>query len=130
MDASRPRGAGQPRRLGDTAALAAEAGGSGAIWRLEPPERQLDANVIRLPAGELIDMHDGPELDVLLHVVAGAGHVLFEDSSVPMEVGSLVWLPRRSRRAIVAGAEGLVYLSVHPRKPGLSISFTTGAPGP
>jgi len=36
----------------------------------------------------------------------------------------LVWLPRRSRRAIEAGAQGLSYLTVHRKRPGLSIAGT------
>lgn len=38
------------------------------------------------------------------------------------DTGALVWLPRRSRREITAGADGLRYLSVHRRKPGLRVA--------
>ncbi len=39
---------------------------------------------------------------------------------------SVLWLPRTSRRALVAGAEGLVYLTVHRRRPGLAIKAPGG----
>lgn len=93
----------------------------GALWRLEVGQRHLDANVIRLQPGRHIDTHTGPDLDVLMLVVDGAGEVAGTDGVLDVCAGSLVWLPRRSRRAIVAGPDGLSYLTVHPRRPGLSI---------
>lgn len=95
---------------------------SGAVWKLEPSQRQLDANVIRLGPHNRIHPHNGPEQDVLLHVLAGSGRLDSEGDTCDLTNGSLVWLPRRSRRSIIAGAEGLSYLSVHTRRPGLSIA--------
>ena len=94
---------------------------AGAIWRLEPEQRQLDANIIHLAAGERIEAHNGPDLDVLLLVVAGDGAVHGEGPIVVLTPGALVWLPRLSRRAIAAGSDGLSYLTVHRRRPGLTI---------
>lgn len=113
-----------PQVLGNTLDLvsadAPDAGG--AVWKLELSQRQLDSNVIRLAPDDRIHPHDGPEQDVLLHVLAGSGRVVFAGGPADLVVGSLAWLPRRSRRSIVAGAEGLSYLSVHIRRPGLSIA--------
>ena len=94
----------------------------GAIWKLEMSRRQLDANVIRMLPGERIDEHAGSELDVLVHVLAGAGEALTELDTVPLEPGVLLWLPRHSRRGFRAGSEGLTYLTVHLRRAGLSIA--------
>ncbi|GGO62565.1 hypothetical protein GCM10010910_12960 [Microbacterium nanhaiense] len=106
-----------PRIVGD-----ARAGdGSGAVWRLSPGERTLDANVIHLPAGDGIAEHAGPQLDVLIHVIDGSGTLTTEDGDIELKPGSLVWLPRLSRRAFAAGPDGLRYLSVHGRKPLLGI---------
>lgn len=107
-----------PRVVGDTAQLAA---GAGSVWRLEPPARGLDANVIDLPAGDEIAAHVGPELDVLIHVLAGGGTLETAEGEVALSPGVLVWLPARSHRRFVAGPEGLRYFSVHARKPGLGI---------
>lgn len=127
---------GLPRIVGTTGQLFATSGASsdgtgdgvfgvadagGAVWRLEPRERQLDANVIRIGAGDSIQAHDGPDLDVLLHVLSGSGQIDTVLGTVDLAAGALVWLPRRSRRAILAGPDGLAYLSVHPRRPALSV---------
>jgi len=113
-----------PRVVADTDALpeTTEPGAGGAVWRLEPTARQLDANVIRLRPDEQIEAHIGPDLDVLLHVLAGSGRVVTAADPVAVRTGSVVWLPRRSQRAILAGPEGLTYLSVHPRRPALTIA--------
>ncbi|MDN5771947.1 MAG: DUF2249 domain-containing protein, partial [Microlunatus sp.] len=55
-----------PRVLVDTTALTTDGAppdASGAIWKLPVRERDLDANVIALPADETIDPHTGPDLD-------------------------------------------------------------------
>lgn len=109
----------RPRVLADTTTLSPDA--RGAVWRLDTTPRHLDANVIRLGPDERIDAHVGPDLDVLLHVLDGTGRIRTGDEDVPVRAGALVWLPRRSQRAIGAGPQGLTYLSVHPRRPGLNI---------
>ncbi|MGI8881067.1 MAG: DUF2249 domain-containing protein [Jatrophihabitans sp.] len=120
-----------PRVVADTTTLhmAHEPDAGGAVWRLEPAARQLDANVIRLRPNGQIETHLGPDLDVLLHVLAGSGQIVTATDPVPLRSGAVVWLPRRSQRAIVAGPDGLTYLSVHPRRPGLSISTAGTGPG-
>lgn len=108
-----------PRIVGD--AFDASSSDAGSVWRLEPAERGLDANVIVLPPGDEIRAHDGPALDVLIVVLAGSGTLETETDAVRLKPGGLIWLPARSRRRFVAGADGLRYFSVHQRKPGLSI---------
>lgn len=93
----------------------------GALWRLSEPARQLDANVIRLPAAAVVDEHQENDLDVLLLVVAGGGTLLDGAQTLPLGVGALAWLPCTSRRGLRAGPEGLVYLTVHRRRPGLAV---------
>jgi len=121
-----------PRMLADTTALhtAADlnADAGGAVWRLEPATRQLDANVIRLRPDTQIEAHIGPDLDVLLHVLHGSGHIVTVSDPIAVQAGAVVWLPRRSQRAILAGPDGLTYLSVHPRRPALNISAPVTEP--
>ncbi|MFC1430266.1 hypothetical protein ACEZDB_06270 [Streptacidiphilus sp. N1-3] len=104
----------------------AAAGRSGALWRLAEPGRQLDANVVRLPPGGGVDEHVEEDLDVLLVVVEGSGRLggaggTGDGGAELLAPRSVVWLPRGSRRSLNAGPEGLVYLTVHQRRPALSI---------
>lgn len=119
-----------PQVLLDTRELEARLGQAdvaGAIWRLEPSARDLDANLISLPPDGAIEEHVGPELDVLWHVVAGSGTLRTEGGDVELAPGAVVYLPRSSRRAVRAGAEGLRYLSVHRRKESLALNATLRA---
>lgn len=117
-----PRAEDLPRILANTHTLARDADGEGAVWRLDAGERDLDANVISLAPGGSIGEHSGPDLDVILHVVSGSGTLATEGGDLELGPGAVVWLPRRTRRGFAAGGEGLVYFSVHRRKPGLGLS--------
>jgi quercetin dioxygenase-like cupin family protein len=117
-----------PRVLADLHALAADPSlGTGARWKLAEPERQLDANLVHLPAGGHIGTHLEPDLDVVLVVVAGDGIFGTADGPQHVAAGNLVWLPHGSGRDLTAGAAGLSYLTVHRRRPGLQIK--PGPPG-
>jgi quercetin dioxygenase-like cupin family protein len=101
------------------AADTGEPGTSGAVWKLTETERDLDANVIALPPGGVIDAHTGPDLDVLIHVLAGSGRLTSGDDTLELAPGALVWLPRRSPRQFTAGPDGVRYLTVHQRRQAL-----------
>ncbi|MGW1270703.1 cupin domain-containing protein [Streptomyces sp. NPDC002491] len=106
---------------------------SGALWRLAESGRQLDANLVRLPAGRHVHAHVEPELDVLLLVVAGDGVLATPDGAETLAQGKLVWLPKGSSRSITAHGDGLSYLTVHRRRPGMQIRSRPtgdGAPPP
>ena len=114
------------------ARAAAEQGG--ALWRLAEPGRQLDANMVRLLPGARVGAHVEEDLDVLLIVVEGAGRLGREDGQhgqdgEALEPRSVAWLPRGARRAVSAGPDGLVYLTVHQRRPALSIKGLTALTG-
>lgn len=117
-----------PYRLGNSVELTADPGDAdtiGAIWRLQMPERDLDSNIVALPPGERIEWHAGPDLDVLVHVLAGSGRIdTAADGStgIDLTAGDLVWLPRGSGRRFIAGAGGMRHLTVHHRRhPSLTI---------
>ena len=113
-----------PRVVADTAALlaATDPNTGGSIWQLEPGARDLDSNIIALPANDEIGLHMGPNLDVLILVLQGSGELHTEIDLIPLEQGQVLWLPRNSQRRFVAGAEGIKYLTVHHRKPTLNIT--------
>jgi uncharacterized protein (DUF2249 family)/quercetin dioxygenase-like cupin family protein len=108
-----------PRILANTTELTTGADATGAVWKLQARERDLDSNVIALPAGGTIDSHAGPDLDVLIHVLSGGGRLTTEAGKIDLSPGALLWLPRRSRRQFAAGPDGLRYLTVHQRRQAL-----------
>ena len=113
-----------PRVLANAHALAdaVSCDAAGAVWKVEMVQRHLDANIIRLPEGQRIASHVGPDLDVLLVVVAGRGELITDAARVALRQGDIAWLPRGSQRAFEAGPDGLSYLTVHPRRPALHIA--------
>lgn len=114
-----------PRVLVDTTDVgdgqAATADPTGVVWKLPVRDRDLDSNVIALPADGSIEPHTGPELDVLIHVLGGSGQLTTERGTIDLAPGTLLWLPRRSRRAFTAGPSGLRYLTVHQRRQSLTL---------
>ncbi|GLP80990.1 DUF2249 domain-containing protein [Mycobacterium antarcticum] len=113
-----------PRVVCDTKALTAAtaAPADRTVWTIETAQRQLDANVIRLQPEERIEWHTDPNIDVLWHVLAGDGQLITINGAVPLTEGTLVWLPHLAQRAVAAGKDGLSYLTVHTRRPGLTIT--------
>lgn len=121
-----------PRVLLNTLDVAEDTGDpdvAGAVWNIPVRERDLDSNIIALEPGGTIDAFAGPELDVLIHVLGGAGTLATERGDLELAAGALVWLPRRSRRAFTAGPEGLRYLTVHQRRQSLLLQPTRLADG-
>lgn len=114
----------EPRVLCDARALAdAPPVPAGVLWKLDEPGRQLDANVVRLAPGGRVAPHREPDLDVLLFVVAGSGVLGAGTGDEPRRLaeGAAVWLPHGSTRSLTAGEDGLAYLTVHRRRPGMQI---------
>jgi quercetin dioxygenase-like cupin family protein len=117
-----PAGAQLPRVLCHTESpVAAGSAEAGALWRLAEPGRQLDANLVRIPPGGHIDTHTEPDLDVLLYVVSGDGTLGTAQDRQPLTPGSITWLPHGSARSLTAGKDGMSYLTVHRRRPGMQI---------
>ncbi|GAB2890498.1 cupin domain-containing protein [Streptomyces mayteni] len=98
------------------------------LWRLAESGRQLDANVVRLRPDTGVGEHVEPELDVLLYVTEGGGQLRVGGEPRPLSPGSLAWLPRGTGRALAAGPDGLVYVTVHGRRPGATIRTARAEP--
>jgi quercetin dioxygenase-like cupin family protein len=94
-------------------------GPGGAVWSL-PHGGDLDANLVRLPAGGSIGEHVNELLDVLLVVRSGSGELIVDGRRHPLRPDTVVLLPHGTRRALSAGPDGLGYLSVHRRRPAMT----------
>lgn len=100
-----------------------DAAGDGVHWTLEP-SRDLNANLVRLEPDHAMPEHSNAEVDVLLVVLSGSGHVVVDGASVALAANVVAHVPKGATRAIHAGPEGLAYLSVHRRRGGLTIDGT------
>lgn len=100
----------------------------GVLWRLSETGRQLDANLVHLAPRQHIDVHAEPDLDVLIVVMDGTGDLRAVDLSMRLTAGLVAWLPRGSSRSLAAGDQGLAYVSVHRRRPGMQIGRTPPTP--
>jgi len=107
-----------PRVLVDTAQLPADAP-AGAVWSIKVADRELDSNIVVIPAGQAIEPHNGADLDVLVNVLSGSGTLVTERGETPISAGVVLFLPRRSLRGFRAGDDGLRYLTVHKKREGL-----------
>jgi uncharacterized protein (DUF2249 family)/quercetin dioxygenase-like cupin family protein len=106
-----------PRLLTNTADMeAVDHDATGAVWKLEVRDRDLDSNVVALAPNRGIDPHAGANVDLLIHVLSGSGRLTTEQGMIDLVPGALLWLPKRSRRQFTAGPEGLRYLTVHQRR--------------
>lgn len=104
-------------------------GERGALWHLAEQGRELDANVVHLPPGAGVGEHQEDALDVLLVVLAGGGGLRTgAGDTLELAPTKVIWLPRTSRRALEAGPAGLTYLTVHRRRPGLTVKPAVRAP--
>ncbi|MFF4548529.1 hypothetical protein [Streptomyces sp. NPDC001435] len=120
--AGQPEEAAVARLLCDVQALTGQLPESaGVLWKLAESGRQLDANLVRLPAGGHIGTHSEPDLDVLVLIVTGDGVMDSPEGALPLTEGGLLWLPHGSTRSITAGPNGLAYVTVHRRRPGMQI---------
>ncbi|MFG3364061.1 cupin domain-containing protein [Streptomyces sp. NPDC090032] len=107
----------------------ADASRTGALWKLDGAARQLDANLVRLPAATVVTEHVEPDLDVLLVVLEGDGSLRHAGEEEQLAPGALVFVPRGERRSVTAGPDGLAYLTAHRRRPGLTIARTPASEG-
>ncbi|MFH9831876.1 hypothetical protein ACH4NC_11225 [Streptomyces sp. NPDC017201] len=113
----------------DELLAAAGPGERGALWHLDEQGRELDANLVRLPPGAGVGEHQEDVLDVLLVVLAGGGSLRTAGGdTLDLAPTTVTWLPRTSRRALEAGPDGLTYLTVHRRRPGLAIKPAVRTP--
>jgi quercetin dioxygenase-like cupin family protein len=94
--------------------------GSGAVWSL-PHGGDLDANLIRLEAGEEIGRHVNSAVDVFIVVWDGGGEITIDDRTLSLQPGVAVLVHRGALRSIKAGRDGIRYLTVHRRRDPLTI---------
>jgi quercetin dioxygenase-like cupin family protein len=89
------------------------------VWGLESDD--LNATLLAWSAGEGTPEHVNEERDVLVFVVDGLAEVVVDGEAGRLGAGEARIVSKGSRRRIVAGPDGVRYLSVHLRRPPLQI---------
>jgi quercetin dioxygenase-like cupin family protein len=105
--------------------LAAAAEHAGAIWSLEHGG-DLNANLVRFPAGRGAGEHVDEEVDVLVVGVSGVGVVEVDGQEHPLRAGTVAFVAKGARRSTRGGSGDFAYLTVHRRRGPLGIG---GPPG-
>lgn len=99
---------------------ASTAGQAGVVWTLEGSD-ELNANLVRFGAGRGVAEHVNDEVDVLFVGVSGSGSVEVDDEEHHLSNGTMVFLPRGTRRSVLSASDDFAYLSVHRRRGPLQI---------
>jgi quercetin dioxygenase-like cupin family protein len=98
----------------DLASLAADQERLGALWRLDGDD--LQANLVRLAAGDRIQPHRNDEVDVVVVVISGRGELTLSGQVHPLAPMALVHVPKGTVGAIAAVDGPLAYLSINRRR--------------
>ncbi|MGD9997836.1 MAG: cupin domain-containing protein [Ilumatobacteraceae bacterium] len=96
-------------------------GHAGVVWSL-PHGGDVDVNLVHLDPNGAIDAHVNHEVDVVISVIAGQGHLVIDGTAHPLRDLVLAFVPKGEPREIRAGVAGITYLSIHRRRAPLGIS--------
>lgn len=95
-------------------------GRSGVAWSLKGSV-DLNANLVRFPAGEGVGEHVNREVDVLFVGVSGSGFAVVDGHEHRLRAGMAVLAPVGSRRSTSSDSADFAYLTVHRRRGPLRI---------
>jgi quercetin dioxygenase-like cupin family protein len=93
------------------------AGGPG--WGAESAD--LNATLLEWPAGEGPAEHVNESLDVLYVVLGGTATLTVDGAPRDLEPGEATIVDKGARRGLVAGPDGVRYLTAHVRRGGLQL---------
>jgi quercetin dioxygenase-like cupin family protein len=91
----------------------------GPVWGAASAD--LNATVLEWPAGEGLAEHVNEERDVLYVVLGGSATLTVDGDPRELQAGEAVIVDKGSRRTLVAGRDGVRYLTAHIRRGGLEI---------
>jgi len=93
--------------------------GGGPIWGAASAD--LNATLLEWPAGEGPHEHVNEERDVLYVVVSGSAQLTVDGELHELAAGEATIVDKGTRRALVAGPDGVRYLTAHTRRGGLEL---------
>jgi quercetin dioxygenase-like cupin family protein len=86
----------------------------GPLWGVQTDD--LNATLLSWEAGHVVPEHVNAERDVVMVVVAGSATIEVDGVPHAVEDAQLVLLRRGTARRVVAGPDGVRYVSVHRRR--------------
>ncbi len=95
---------------------------SGVIWTLKASS-DLNANLVRFGTGQGVEAHVNDEVDVLVMGISGSGFVEVDDEEQALGAGTLVFVPKGTRRSTRSATTDFAYLTVHGRRGPLTIGL-------
>jgi quercetin dioxygenase-like cupin family protein len=95
------------------------ASAGGPVWGAASAD--LNATLLEWPAGKGPAEHVNGELDVLYVVLDGSATLTVDDDLKELEAGEATIVDKGARRALVAGPDGVRYLTAHVRREGLRL---------
>ena len=91
----------------------------GPVWGAESED--LNATILAWPAGEGPEEHVNVERDVVYAVFAGSLTLTVDGEPQELGAGEASIVAKGARRALVAGPDGVRYLTAHLRRGGLQL---------
>jgi mannose-6-phosphate isomerase-like protein (cupin superfamily) len=91
----------------------------GPVWGAASAD--LNATLLEWAAGEGPTEHVNEELDVLYVVLAGSATLTVDGEAHTLDPGEPTIVDKGARRALLAGPEGVRYLTAHVRRSGLQL---------
>jgi quercetin dioxygenase-like cupin family protein len=91
----------------------------GPVWGAESAD--LNATLLEWPAREGPPEHVNDERDVLYVVLDGSATLTVDGQSRELGAGEAVIVDKGTRRALLAGPDGVRYLTAHVRRGGLQL---------
>ncbi len=92
----------------------------GPVWGAESDD--LNATMLVWPAGDGPAEHVNDSRDVLYVVLEGDASLTLDDAPRTLAAGDALIVDKGVRRALVAGADGVRYVTAHIRRGGLQIA--------
>ena len=93
--------------------------GSGPVWGIASAD--LNATLLVWPPGHVIAEHRNDERDVLLVTVEGSMDAVVGGRTHHLSRASALLIDKGTRRTLLAGPNGVRYLSIHLRRGPLQI---------
>jgi quercetin dioxygenase-like cupin family protein len=91
----------------------------GPVWGAESSD--LNATLLEWPPGSGPGEHVNEQLDVLYVVLGGSATLTVDGEARELRAGEARIVDKGARRALVAGPDGVRYLTAHKRRGGLEL---------